>query len=1073
MNSMQPFSGLQLTVCFIISFSLTYGYPSSLFEGNAYSGTVHRHRNKNWCAFIVQKNISCAVQGSVESYAEPEAAPCPQHQPDCEQQVIYRTRFRPTYKIAYKLVTELEWRCCPGYQGPDCRELKGSPNRQPVHPQSHQPYHPGQPRHAQRPERRETGQYDVRRADKTRMLEGEVQRLSQKVLDLQSAMTGMAENLRTDLQEDTSKMLITLLNDRNPPDSARTGGTEEKVVHLDGHQATRGHTHGEREIEKLLARLNDMTDALKSKDEELEVLQGTVNGHDGQIRMLMDTSQGLPITGAAQLDVDMLQTYIDGKFEKLKKELVSNMEDQVTSLKNTCDDKIQSFQKACEEGKDSGYGSLADLVHNKEAELRKEIRELRLDWSVSDGVVGTNHQTSDLIDNSDYDDLRREINRVAEAHRVLNVRVDNELKHLSTLKIEDLFGTRIEDLEDRMNVTEKNAETFCFYVDEKLNMRITDEVALLRQLLDEKLNAVQDQFTGMLIEMNNNSLPGLLMDSVAALQTQVSSNNFLIQGLEDKFNAIGQICSAGCPTGSTPIDFQKPDGVDSLVEDVGLLRKNMDFLSSKIINNAAKLHALEDTLTKMSPQKQFINAHIQDTHNRLNTLTGNVNGLTGAIRGLGDTVSKFSQDLHILNSTCCRSGLVSIPALQVESEPGHIQIEELRDKVDKLNQRVTTELSVFKLNTNGVAEGVSAVEHRVTALEEICGRLDGGTNHFQGFVGDLERQVAKMNATVGSHSGEITGLQKSLQNFQSQLADIAKQILKDHTTREHGLPVRQERPVSVPNTRPPVQPNRPYIPHIHIPLVIPHRTVPVTGRPPVRQPPILPYFPQPPRQPSHPVQPNRLPAHQPVVVTGQAGPPGYVRRVTVRRDQTSEDTKTPVTGFAGAPGYHPVNPVSYHIKQPHPVSQQNSFMDPFSFSAGLTRQTFSGDFGIIRFDRVLVNDGGHYNPNTGIFTVPTDGRYLVTAVLTAPRGEHAEAALSVSNRSVHKLDTAGYWSGHPGQTRDQCMCGGSASFSLILPLRQGDTVALVRTAGKLAISESREILSTFSTIFLYAPQAKR
>lgn len=1063
-----------------------------MFDGSAYSGTVHRHRNKNWCAFIVQKNVSCAVQGSVESYAEPEAAPCPQHQPDCEQQVIYRTRFRPTYKIAYKLVTELEWRCCPGYQGPDCRELKGSPNRQPVHPQSHQPSHPGQPRHAQRPERQETGQYDVRRADKTHMLEEEVQRLSQTVLDLQSAMTGMAENLRTDLQEDTSKMLITLLNDRNPPDSARTGGTEESVVHLDGHQATRGHTHGEREIENVLGRLNDMTDALKSKDEELEELRGTLKGHDGQIRMLMDTSQSLPITGAAQLDVDMLQTYIDGKFEKLKKELVANMEDQMTSLKNTCDDKIQSSQKACEEGKDGGYGSLSDQVHNKEAELRKEIRELRLDLSVSDGLVRTNRETTDVKENGDYNDLRREINRVAEAHRVLNARVDNELKHLSTLKIEDMFGTRIEDLEDRMNVTEKNAETYCFYVDEKLNMRITDEVAVLRQLLDEKLNTVQDQFTSMLIEINNNSLPGLFMDS---LQTQVNSHTFLIQGLEDKFNAIGQICSAGCPTGSTPTDSQKTDGVESLVKDMGLLRKNVDFLSSKMINNDAKLHALDDTITRMSPQKQFINAHIQDTHNRLKTLTDNVNGLTGAITRLGDTVSKFSQDLHTLNSTCCRTGPVSIPALQVESRSSHTQIEELRDKLDKLSERVTTELSVCKLNTDGVAEGVSAVDHRVTALEKICGRLDGGTNHFQGLVGDLARQVAKINATVGSHSGEITALQKSLLNFQSQLADVAKQILKDHTTREHGLPVRQERPVSVPDTRPPVQPNRPYIPYIHIPLVIPHRTVPVTGRPPVRQPhiPRQPYFPQPPsspRQPTHPVQPNHFPAHQPVVVTGQAGPPGYVRRVTVRRDQTSEDTKTAVTGFAGAPGYHPVNPVSYHSKHTRPaahvpwnpvhqrpiattVSQQNSFMDPFSFSAGLTRQTFSGDFGIIRFDRVLVNDGGHYNPNTGIFTVPTDGRYLVTAVLTAPRGEHAEAALSVSNRSVQKLDTAGYWSGHPRQTRDQCMCGGSASFSLILPLRQGDTVALVCTAGKLPISESREILSTFSAIFLYAPQARR
>lgn len=113
------------------------------------------------------------------------------------------------------------------------------------------------------------------------------------------------------------------------------------------------------------------------------------------------------------------------------------------------------------------------------------------------------------------------------------------------------------------------------------------------------------------------------------------------------------------------------------------------------------------------------------------------------------------------------------------------------------------------------------------------------------------------------------------------------------------------------------------------------------------------------------------------------------------------------------------------------------------------------------------------SPSVGIFAVPIDGRYLVTAVLTAPQGERAEAVLSVSNRSVQKLDTAGYWSGHPRLTPDQCACGGSASFSLILPLRRGDTVALVRTAGKLAISESREILSTFSAIFLYSPQAKR
>lgn len=45
--------------------------------------------------------------------------------------------------------------------------------------------------------------------------------------------------------------------------------------------------------------------------------------------------------------------------------------------------------------------------------------------------------------------------------------------------------------------------------------------------------------------------------------------------------------------------------------------------------------------------------------------------------------------------------------------------------------------------------------------------------------------------------------------------------------------------------------------------------------------------------------------------------------------------------------------------------------DPFSFSAGFTQQSLSGDLGVIRFNRVLVNDGGHYSPHTGTQTTTT------------------------------------------------------------------------------------------------------
>ncbi|CAB1317975.1 unnamed protein product [Coregonus sp. 'balchen'] len=187
-----------------------------------------------------------------------------------------------------------------------------------------------------------------------------------------------------------------------------------------------------------------------------------------------------------------------------------------------------------------------------------------------------------------------------------------------------------------------------------------------------------------------------------------------------------------------------------------------------------------------------------------------------------------------------------------------------------------------------------------------------------------------------------------------------------------------------------------------------------------------------PRQPSS--QPRR------VLEVGEAGPPGYMRRVTVRRG-SEDSSSTPIKGFAGAPGHNPPGkPVSFNkcetipvaAKVPWnpasqtplvtPVSSDSSFLaDPFSFSAGLTTQ-FSGEFGTIRFNKVLVNDGGHYNPHTGTVA------------------------------------------------QDSCPCGGSVSFSLILSLRKGDHVALVQTAGQLATTESRDILSTFSAIFLYAPQ---
>ncbi|XP_047446382.1 EMILIN-2 isoform X2 [Mugil cephalus] len=1058
----------------LLNFLFTHGSPSSyrLFQGYAHTGAVHRHRDRNWCAYVVHRNVSCTVQGSAQSYQEPVVAPCPPYQPDCQQEVTYQNRFRPTYKIAYKTVTELEWRCCPNYQGPNCKDLKPPPDRQTV--QGTQPFlspNPGHTtRHTQRTERRETAPYEARHGgmDKVHLLENEVQRLSQTVVDLQSALTGLTANLRTDLQDDTKKMLVTLLNNIRPPDSSTAADTEESPAVLDGHQATRGGIAGERALEKIEARLDAINNALKNKEEALDDLRGITSSHEGQIRVLMDASQSQtpPIA-----EFDVIQTYIDGKFEKLKKELDQNVEEQMAKVQNSCNDKIQTMQKTCEDSDDQVSIKLTKLMEAKEVDLRKEIRALRLDMAAADGPVRTQRQTDPIKEENhgDHKDLWREIDRIAEAHRILNVRIDNELAHLSAPEDVTDFGMLIEELEARINITELNAETHCFYIEDKLTRTIADEVAALRQLLGDRLNSMDDQFTNMLVEMSNNSSPGMFGDSVSAIETKVNTNKLLLEGLGDKVNTLEELCSVGC-SGSGESSAPTPSGLAHILKDLNRYRTDLDVLHTNVESNTDKLRQLEDLVQRESAGNERHKKTMEDFQKGLINLQDNVLGLAGAVTGLGDSLSQYNQDMYRINATCChagQSGIGSQPQRDnwAPRDTTSRQVEELKNRLDTLSAQVSSGLNQCKQSTQGVSGEISAVDQRVARLEKVCGGLDGVSANVKELKDGLETHVGslkdccyRMNVTCGKHGADIIALQNTLQKVQAQLSAIAK---------EPGVAFRPERPASLPDTAG----TRTRTQQIHIPVIIP--ALPSSPRQPV-QPNLHTIRISPPSQPSVRHQPGGLPTLplvpvRPVVETGEAGPPGYMRRVTVRRGSEDSSSK-PVKGFAGAPAPLAKVPwnTMYQAPADSPVSVDHSaFAESFSFSAGLTQQPFSGDFGVIRFNRVLVNDGGYYNPNTGTFTVPQDGRYLISGLLTAKQGEGVEAVLSVSNRSVQRLRSSA------GQRGGSCGCGETVSFSLILPLRKGDRVGLVRTGGQLATTESREILSTFSAFFLYAPQAQR
>ncbi|XP_016120078.1 collagen alpha-1(XXVI) chain-like [Sinocyclocheilus grahami] len=77
--------------------------------------------NRNWCQYTVQKTVSCQTQNGTETVVQRLFQSCRWPGP-CPNLISYRTLVRPMYRVTYRKITSLEWRCCPGFHGEDCRE---------------------------------------------------------------------------------------------------------------------------------------------------------------------------------------------------------------------------------------------------------------------------------------------------------------------------------------------------------------------------------------------------------------------------------------------------------------------------------------------------------------------------------------------------------------------------------------------------------------------------------------------------------------------------------------------------------------------------------------------------------------------------------------------------------------------------------------------------------------------------------------------------------------------------------------------------------------------------------------
>uniref|UniRef100_F7D9Y9 Multimerin 1 n=1 Tax=Xenopus tropicalis TaxID=8364 RepID=F7D9Y9_XENTR len=76
-------------------------------------------RGKNWCAYVHTRLLPTAVIDTMETYVASDTGPCSWNTGSCSGR--NRLISQPIYRMSHKIVTSLEWKCCPGYRGEQCQ----------------------------------------------------------------------------------------------------------------------------------------------------------------------------------------------------------------------------------------------------------------------------------------------------------------------------------------------------------------------------------------------------------------------------------------------------------------------------------------------------------------------------------------------------------------------------------------------------------------------------------------------------------------------------------------------------------------------------------------------------------------------------------------------------------------------------------------------------------------------------------------------------------------------------------------------------------------------------------------
>uniref|UniRef100_A0A8C2ZSN8 Elastin microfibril interfacer 1b n=1 Tax=Cyclopterus lumpus TaxID=8103 RepID=A0A8C2ZSN8_CYCLU len=971
-------------------------------NGNAH-GARAASRHRNWCAFVVTRSVSCVVEDGVEAYVKPDYHPCSWGSGQCSRVVVYRTYMRPRYKVAHKMVTQMEWKCCHGYSGEDCN---GGPEARAM-----------------------VRGEEVREEARMRQLEEKIQSLTKNLQDLQTTVNEQ-------FQQEVNKP-----GGRNPADAAQPEIKET--------------------IHSIQTKLDQLDNRTQAHDKTLVSINNhLVNGKGN------DLDGGLSGGGLG-----------GGKLNSLKEEILRELERRVSLSCSSCQAGVEDLRRQQQEDRES-IRALEKQLNAMDLRYRQGLDGLRREVVRSQGCCATVNDLQNRVT-----DAERKISSASENFDVLQNRLDKEFRFgggggiggrgRDVVVTEDRLDNRLRDLERHINNTVQRTEQSCSYLENDLKdyfhrelgdlrtvfldrfddqaFRIVDveldvglvkdgvsdhgkrlsklenNTSLISRRLEEckgttekslewRVVANEDQIRHFNTQLKDMSVSGdSLLDKVVDLSQDVRKIKDLTGDHGEHFNRIvtevellGQDCEL---CGKVEDELQRlknhshhalgrmqshinrlqirlDSGKEGCFHMCSQLEDNVRLLRDDVRRCTGQCKTSPDTPTG---QRSINNNHLKTLQGELSEVILTFSSINDTLKGLEHTVQKHGSAITDLGNT--KDKIISeLDKIQQEVTE---HIEDSRDRLDATDGDVRRFESTLLVEMGDCKRSGDGLEKRLSKLEGVCGRLDGVSDSILKIKEGLNRHVSGLwtcvsglNESVVYHGGIMDSIQKNQDDVYSRMKTLnssLNQVFRDlQSSSEHD------------------------------------RTA-------------LPGPPGPPGPPALPGPPG------PPALPGPPGPPGE-------------------RGFNGLPGLPG--------RQGEGVSGVDAHVPRLSFSAALTVPMERA--GTILFDKVFVNEGDFYDPRTGIFTAPVDGRYFFSAILTGHKNEKIEAVLSKSNYGMARVDSGGY---QPEGLENNPVAeaktppGSLAVFNIILPLQTRDTVCIDLVMGKLA--HSVEPLTLFNGMLLY------